>query len=224
MPPHKQFRMLMCLRIGAFSPKADSSQNLVAKTEKRKNKKRTHDSNSRERENSVLSLWSVPDISCLTLNNWLPRFVFDLKNFKNLLESPQVIQKQLRDSPEPIFGLESHFKKSMKFAIFGNFRLQQRTDAIWCKSEPLNGILQGPQNLEKLFFWPQKCEKLFWHPQRVLETSREQSQNLVLAQIYLIQNRWAQSAAEDMTLLHTWWNRPKATNEALPEFQTHISF
>ena len=77
---------------------------------------------------------------------------FDLKNFKNLLESPQVIQKQLRDSPEPIFELESHFKKSMKFAIFGTFRLQQRTDAIWCKSEPLNGTLQGPQNLEKLFF------------------------------------------------------------------------
>ena len=77
---------------------------------------------------------------------------FDLKNFKNLLERPQVIQKQLRDSPEPIFELESHFKKSMKFAIFGNFRLQQRTDAIWCKSEPLNGTLQGPQNLEKLFF------------------------------------------------------------------------
>ena len=77
---------------------------------------------------------------------------FDFKNFKNLLESPQVIQKQLRDSPEPIFELESHFEQYMKFAIFGNFRLQQRTDAIWCKSEPLNGTLQGPQNLEKLFF------------------------------------------------------------------------
>ena len=77
---------------------------------------------------------------------------FGFKKVKNLLESPEVIQKQFGDSPKPIFELESHFEKSMKFAIFGNFRLQQRTDAVWCKSEPLNGTLQGPKNLEKLFF------------------------------------------------------------------------
>ena len=78
--------------------------------------------------------------------------IFGFENVKNLLKSIQVIQKELGDSPEPTFEVESHFENSMKFAIFGNFRLQQRTDAIWCKSEPLNGTLQGPQNLEKLFF------------------------------------------------------------------------
>ena len=65
------------------------------------------------------------------------------KKVKNLLGSPEVIQKQLGDSPKPIFELESHFKKSMKFAIFSNSRLRQRTEAIWCKSEPLEGTLQG---------------------------------------------------------------------------------
>ena len=92
----------------------------------------------------VISCKSGPLKSTLQGSQRRGKCFFDLKNFKNLLESPQVIQKQLRDSPEPIFELESHFEKSMKFAIFGNFRLQQRTDAVWCKSEPLNGTLQGP--------------------------------------------------------------------------------
>ena len=101
--------------------------------------------------------------------------IFGFENVKNLLKSIQVIQKELGDSPEPTFEVESHFENSMKFAIFGNFRIQQRTEAISCKSEPLKGIIQGSQRREKCFLTSQKCQKPSWEPRSDPKTAWGQS-------------------------------------------------
>ena len=84
-----------------------------------------------------------------------------------------MIQKQLGDSPKPIFELESHFEKSMKFAIFGNFRLQQRTEAISCKSGPLKSTLQGSQRREKCFFDLKNFKNLLESPQVIQKQLRD---------------------------------------------------
>ena len=87
------------------------------------------------------------------------KITFGFKKVKNLLESPEVIQKQLGDSPETIFELESHFEKSMKFAIFGNFRLRQRTETIskWATEEHSPRLAKA----RKMFFDFTKMSKTF---------------------------------------------------------------
>ena len=43
-------------------------------------------------------------------------------------------------------------ESALTFAIFCNFRLRQRTEAISCKSGPLKSTLQGSQRRGKCFF------------------------------------------------------------------------